>query len=63
MPQYDATTKTLSYQVTQPLTEKSYSVIVTATISGKPVETRWDFNYDLNKAGNSPTASKPPAKP
>ena len=63
VPQYDATTKTLSYQVTQPLTEKNYSVIVTATIGGKPVETRWDFNYDPNKAGGSPTASKPPAKP
>ena len=51
-PQYDEKTKTLSYQVTQPLRDKNYTVILSAEVGGKRAETRWDFNFD-------PTGAKP----
>ncbi len=53
---YDPASKNLSYQVVQPLTDKNVTVIVSATIGGKPAETRWDFNYDPAKA---PAAASP----
>ncbi len=48
--QYDAKTKIVSYQVGQPLRDKNYSVILTATVAGKRAETRWDFMFDASKA-------------
>ena len=62
--QYDAKTKTVSFQVVQPLKEKNYSVILTASVAGKRAETRWDFVYDPAKAGApAPVAPKPVGKP
>ncbi len=54
--QYDSKTKTVSYQVVQPLREKNYSVILTATVGGKRAETRWDFIFDPSKASPTPAA-------
>ena len=52
--QYDDKTKTVSYQVAQPLRDKNYTVFLIAQVAGKRVETKWDFNFD-------PTGVKPPA--
>ncbi len=52
--QYDAQTKTVTYQVAQPLKDKNYSVILTANVGGKPAETRWDFAFDPTKAAPAP---------
>ena len=43
---YDVPTKTVSYQVTQPLLDKNYTVILTANVGGKRAETRWSFIFD-----------------
>lgn len=43
---YDAPTKTISYQVTQKLRDKVYTVILAGKADGKRVETRWTFNFD-----------------
>ncbi len=51
---YDAATKTVSYQVDRPLQDKSVTVIISATVGGKPAETRWDFGYDPAKATSAP---------
>ncbi len=59
---YDAATKTVSYQVAQPLQDKSVTVIISATVGGKQAETRWDFNYDPAKA-TSATTPKPAGQP
>ncbi len=55
--QYDAKTKTISYQVTQNLRDKNYTVILSASVGGKRAESRWDFNFDPTKAAS------PGAKP
>ena len=59
--QFDAVTKTLSYQVTQGLRDKTYSVIISANASGKRAETRWDFNFDPSKAPAPAPAGAPKA--
>ena len=46
---YDPATKTVSYQVTQPLQGKNFTVILSATVDGKRAETRWSFMYDPAK--------------
>lgn len=60
--QYDAATKTVSYQFTQKLHDKNYSVIISAKAGGKKVETRWSFNFDPNaqSAAGQPDAQLPP---
>lgn len=60
--QYDAPTKTVSYQVTQKLRDKNYTVIISAKAGGKKVETRWGFNFDPNAQPGSgqPDAQVPP---
>ena len=61
---YDAATKTVGYQVAQSLQEKNVTVIISATVGGKPVETRWDFNFDPLKAPPAAAGSpKPAGKP
>ena len=50
---YDEKTKMLSYQVAQPLRDKNYTVILSASVGGKRAESKWDFNFD-------PTGAKPP---
>ncbi len=59
--QYDAQTKMVSYQVTQPLRDKNYSVILSANVGGKRAETRWDFGFDPSKAPAAGVASSPKA--
>jgi peptidoglycan/xylan/chitin deacetylase (PgdA/CDA1 family) len=51
---YDPQTKLVSYTFTQRLIPKRYIVILTAKVSAKKVETRWDFTVDRA----SPVASK-----
>ena len=43
---YDPKTKLVSYAFTQKLVPKLYSVILTAMVNGKKVETRWEFTVD-----------------
>jgi hypothetical protein len=43
---YDAKTKLVTYVFTQKLLPKMYTVILTAKVNGKKVETRWDFTVD-----------------
>ena len=58
--EFDAATKTVSYQVTQKLRDKNYSVILSAKAGGKRVETRWNFNFDPNAQPASPSAPAAP---
>lgn len=60
---YDPATKTVSYQVTQKLRDKDYSVILSARVQGKRVETRWTFKFDPNAgASEEPAYSLPGAQ-
>jgi peptidoglycan/xylan/chitin deacetylase (PgdA/CDA1 family) len=43
---YDAKTKLVSYEVTQKLVPKTYTVILSAKVKGKRVETKWIFTVD-----------------
>jgi hypothetical protein len=43
---YDPKTKLVTYAFTQKLVPKMYTVILTAKVNGKKVETRWDFTVD-----------------
>jgi hypothetical protein len=43
---YDPKTKLVTYAFTQKLVSKMYTVILTAKVNGKKVETRWDFTVD-----------------
>jgi peptidoglycan/xylan/chitin deacetylase (PgdA/CDA1 family) len=43
---YDPATKLVSYEFTEDLVPKTYTVILSATVDGKKVETRWDFTVD-----------------
>src|SRR5271167_3674604 len=43
---YDPKTKLVTYAFTQKLVPKIYTVILTAKVNGKKVETRWDFTVD-----------------
>src|SRR5258708_12777990 len=45
---YDAKTKLVSYEATQKLAPKTYTVILSAKVKGKPVETKRPF--PLNSA-------------
>ena len=36
----------MTYAFTQKLVPKMYTVILTAKVNGKKVETRWDFTVD-----------------
>lgn len=56
---YDEATHTVSYQVTQPLTAKSYSVIISATAQGRKLEAKWDFNYDATGKNVGPAPEQP----
>jgi hypothetical protein len=60
---YDAATKTVSYKVTEKLHDKNYSVILSAKVQGKRVETRWSFQFDPNPgAAQEPAYSLPGAQ-
>ena len=43
---YEPKTKLVTYKFTQKLIPKMYTVILTAKVNGKKVETRWDFTVD-----------------
>lgn len=43
---YDDATKSVSFQVSQPLRDKEYTVIVSAKVGGKKTEARWSFKFD-----------------
>ena len=43
---FDAQTKLVSYEFTQKLVPKTYTVILSAKVKGKRVETRWIFTVD-----------------
>lgn len=60
--QYDDKTKMLSYQVTQPLRDKNYTVILSANVGGKRAETKWDFNYDPTGAKPAPPTAPSPVR-
>ena len=58
---YDPKTKMVSYTCSQKLRDKNYSVILSAKVQGKKVETRWSFNFDPNASAKpAPEASLPP---
>jgi len=42
---YDATTKTISYQISRRLHPDFYKVIVSGRVKGRRVETQWNFTY------------------
>lgn len=56
---YDAPTKTVSFKVTQDLRDKSYTVLLNATVAGKRAETRWTFNFDPKATGSVKPSPKP----
>jgi len=43
---YDPKTKLVTYAFTQKLLPRMYTVILTAKVNGKKVETRWHFTVD-----------------
>jgi peptidoglycan/xylan/chitin deacetylase (PgdA/CDA1 family) len=43
---YDAKTKLVSYEFTQKLAPKTYTVVLSAKVKGKRVETKWVFTLD-----------------
>jgi peptidoglycan/xylan/chitin deacetylase (PgdA/CDA1 family) len=56
---YDPATKLISYEFTQNLVPKTYTVILSATVDGRKVETRWDFTVDPTApAGGKEAAAK-----
>jgi peptidoglycan/xylan/chitin deacetylase (PgdA/CDA1 family) len=48
---YDPQTKLVSYAFTQNLVPRTYTVILSAKVKGKRVETRWNFTVDLSTPG------------
>jgi hypothetical protein len=61
---YDAASKMISYQVTQPLHGDTCSVIVEAKIGGKKAEAQWTFTLSEAgmKAKDAPAANPTPKK-
>jgi len=58
---YDPTTKTISYQPTEKLHEKNYSVVLSAkSKTGERLETRWSFNFDPNAPAEPADTPLPP---
>jgi peptidoglycan/xylan/chitin deacetylase (PgdA/CDA1 family) len=58
---YDAQSKSASYEVTQNLIPRAYTVILSAKAQGKRVETRWNFTVDPSASGAPTTAPAAPA--
>ena len=53
---YDAQTKLVSYVFTQNLMPRSYTVILSAKVNGRRVETRWNFTIDPTADGKQAAA-------
>jgi len=60
---YDAASKVISYQVTQPLHGDKVSVIVEAKIGGKKAEAQWSFAVSEGAAAAKSAATPPAAAP
>jgi len=60
---FDPQTRIVSYTITTPLPKDSYTVILSATISGKLAETRWSFNVDPAAKPSGPDMSLPVGTP
>jgi peptidoglycan/xylan/chitin deacetylase (PgdA/CDA1 family) len=60
---FDPKSKIVSYKVPAPLAKDSYTVILSATVSGKLAETRWTFNVDPNAKPSGPDNSVPMGTP
>jgi peptidoglycan/xylan/chitin deacetylase (PgdA/CDA1 family) len=54
---YDPQTKLVSYAFTQNLVPRTYTVILSAKVKGKRVETRWNFTVDLSTPGTAKQAA------
>ena len=61
---YDPNTKTISYQLTQKLRDKSCTVIIEARAGTQKLQATWSFNIDAAGAGTtaSPAAAASPTK-
>src|SRR5215471_18810036 len=55
---YDPQTKLVSYAFTQNLVPRTYTVILSAKVKGKRVETRWNFTVDLSTPGAAKQAAR-----
>ncbi len=53
---YDEATKTLSFQPSEPLADKQYTVIVSARVGGRKVETSWHFYVNTSGAATPAAA-------
>jgi Polysaccharide deacetylase len=53
---YDPKTKLVSYAFTQILLPRSYTVILSAKVNGRRVETRWNFTVDPSAGGKQAAA-------
>ena len=60
---YDPASKTISYQVTQPLHGDACSVIVEAKMGGKKAEAQWAFTLNEPGKKSKETAAVPQASP
>src|SRR5215469_13686404 len=54
---YDPQTKLVSYAFTQNLVPRTYTVILSAKVKGKRVETRWNFTVDPAANGSAKQAA------
>ena len=59
--QYDPATKTISYQLTQKLRDKSATVIIEARSGPRKQQASWSFNIDEAAAAPGPPAATSPA--
>jgi hypothetical protein len=55
---YDPATKMVTAEITQKLREEAYTVILTATVQGKKVETRWSFKFNAKAAAAKPDPAR-----
>ncbi|MDB6172057.1 MAG: Polysaccharide deacetylase [Chthoniobacteraceae bacterium] len=56
---FDPVSKTVEAKVTQPLKEPHYTVILSAMVKGRKIETRWSFNYGPAGGGASTNTEAP----
>jgi hypothetical protein len=54
---YDPQTKLVLYEFTQNLVPRTYTVILSAKVKGRRVETRWNFTVDPSAQGTGKQAA------
>jgi peptidoglycan/xylan/chitin deacetylase (PgdA/CDA1 family) len=59
---YDPETKMVEAKIAQKLREKNYTVIVTATVKGRKVQTNWNFNFDPSGTASPAPVAEAPAR-